>query len=260
MAPEGIGKVWFWGGLLISTLISALSYLGIYGWSMINRPSFLLQPAVFYIGMWSLVMGGVTILILLLSYKFMGKKQGVNLRENGVIMSSLIWWKTILLSILVTIASFMLVFVADYFFKTDFRIWVIAIKAFTPDKLWSAILFLPFFLVFYLANSVATNCFNFVKIGKKEWINTAIMMFFNGLSAAVLITIQYMHFYITGDLYFDSVSPIVGIWLFPIVVILPIAVLITRIIYKDTNNPYLGGIIYSIIVTIMLVSNTLTQL
>ena len=35
---------------------------------------------------------------------------------------------------------------SDYFFKTDFRIWVLAIKTFTPDKMWIAFLYLPFFL------------------------------------------------------------------------------------------------------------------
>lgn len=258
-APVGIGKAWFWGGLVVSAIISGWSYLAVFSWSVENRPAFLPQAPVFYIGVWSVVMGVVTLVILFLSYRFFSKKQGMDLRETGAIISWKPLLKTITLSLVVTVAAFGLVFIADYFFKTDFRLWVIAIKAFTPDKILLALKYLPFFLVFYVANSIAVNCFNYVTGGKKEWVNTALMAIFNGLSAAVLIAIQYTHFLTKGDVYFTSVSPIVGIWLFPIVIIIPLAAIITRKIYRVTKNPYLGGIIYAIIVTVMMVSNTLTQ-
>ena len=41
-------------------------------------------------------------------------------------------------------------------------------------------------------------------------------------------------------------GPIIGIWLFPIIVYLPVAVVVTRSIYKKSGNPYLGGIINGI--------------
>jgi len=257
--PKGVGKVWFWGGLIVSTIISGWSYLALYNWSVENLPNFLPQLPVFYIGVWSLVMGLVTLVILFLSYKLFNKGQGMDLRETGVVISLKTLGKTILLAILVTVAAFSLVFIADYFFKTDFRIWVLAIKAFTPDKLVLALKFLPFFLIFYVANSIAVNCFNYVAKENKEWMNTALLAVFNGLSAAIILAIQYTHFFIKGDVYFTDVSSIVGIWLFPIVVIIPLAAIITRKIYRVTNNPYLGGIIYAIIVTVMMVTNTLTQ-
>lgn len=257
--PKGVGKVWFWGGLIVSTIISGWSYLALYNWSVENLPNFLPQLPVFYIGVWSLVMGLVTLVILFLSYKLFNKGQGMDLRETGVVISLKTLGKTILLAILVAVAAFSLVFIADYFFKTDFRIWVLAIKAFTPDKLVLALKFLPFFLIFYVANSIAVNCFNYVAKENKEWMNTALLAVFNGLSAAIILAIQYTHFFITGDVYFTDVSSIVGIWLFPIVVIIPLAAIITRKIYRVTNNPYLGGIIYAIIVTVMMVTNTLTQ-
>lgn len=259
-APAGIGKAWFWGGLVVSAIISGWSYLGVYNWSMENRPAFLPQAPVFYIGVWSVVMGVVTLVILFLSYKLFSKKQGMDLRETGAFIGWRALGKTVVLSLIVTVAAFGLVFVADYFFKTDFRIWVIAIKAFTPDKIILALKYLPFFLIFYVANSIAINCFNYVSGGRKEWVNTALMAVFNGISAAVLIVVQYTHFFIEGDVYFSSLSPIIGIWLFPIVIIIPLAAIITRKIYRVTKNPYLGGIIYAIIVTVMMVSNSLTQL
>ena len=126
-------------------------------------------------------MGIFAILLMFVSYKFYTKNHGVNLRETGVIISFRTLLKTIGLALTVAFASFSLVFLADYFFKTDFRIWVLAVKAFTPDKLLIALKYLPFFLLFYVANSVAINCFNYVSVGKKEWMNTALLALFNAL-------------------------------------------------------------------------------
>jgi hypothetical protein len=49
-----------------------------------------------------------------------------------------------------------------------------------------------------------------------------------------------------------------GIWLFPIVLILPLSSLICHLIYRKTKNPYIGGIIMGIIACILTVTNTLT--
>src|SRR5205809_897234 len=40
---------------------------------------------------------------------------------------------TLRLAFVVVGAAYGIVFVLDYFFKTDFRLWLIAVKAFTPD-------------------------------------------------------------------------------------------------------------------------------
>ena len=48
------------------------------------------------------------------------------------------------------------------------------------------------------------------------------------------------------------------VWLFPMLVVLPVAAIISRKIYRATNNPYLPGIILGIIVTMISCSNTLT--
>jgi hypothetical protein len=48
------------------------------------------------------------------------------------------------------------------------------------------------------------------------------------------------------------------VWLFPMLVTLPVSVVISRKLYRLTNNPYLGGLINALIVTMVACSNTLT--
>lgn len=261
-APAGIGKVWFWGGLVVSALVSGFTYMPLFTWANKVRPNyatFFTQGPVFYIGVWCTVCGLTTIAIMLLSYYLFSKKKGMNLRETGVIISFKTLLKTIGFALTIAAAAFGLVFFADYFFKTDFRLWVIAVKAFTPDKIAITLRYLPMFLLFYIANSVAVNCFNYVTVGKKEWMNTALLAVFNGLSSAVILAIQYFSFFGTGQVAFLKVSNIVEIWLYPIVIILPLAAIISRKIYRSTKNPYLPGIINAIIITLISCANTLTQ-
>ena len=159
--------------------------------------------------------------------------------------------------------QYIILFFADYFFQTDFRLWVLTLKAFDADKVLIALRYLPFFLVFYLINSVAVNCFNYNTIGgKKGWGNVIILSVFNILGALVFLIVQYGTFFSTGLLKWYSTEGwrISGIWLYPAIVYLFLAPILNRFIYKRTKNPYLSAIIVAILITVMCVANTTTVL
>jgi hypothetical protein len=102
-----------------------------------------------------------------------------------------------------------------------------------------------------------------VKQGK-EWVNVALMALFTVLGALVYVIIQYSTFFATGksatEVMTPAISNIYGIWLFPILLYFPLAVILDRSLYKVTRNPYLGGIIFGLIMTIIACTNTLSQL
>ncbi len=204
---------------------------------------------------------GITILIVLfITYKFYSKQAGLDLRASGLAMSLKSVLKTIGLSLVVVVSTFGIVFIADYFFKVDFRAWVLTVRTFTPDKIAIALKYVPLFLLYYVASSMAVNSFNHFKLSNREWVNTAVVAGFTALGPAVIVAIQYITFFSTGEVFYTSVSNIIGIWLFPIVVILPTAAVVSRKIFRASRNPYLPGIIMGLIVTMMIASNTLTQL
>ena len=95
-------------------------------------------------------------------------------------------------------------------------------------------------------------------MGKKDWISVAWQMFFVFLGPEIMIIVQYAKFFSTGYMVLDPMTGIMGIWLYPIVVILPLSVLICTKIYKKTKNPYIGGMIMGTIACILAVTNTLT--
>ena len=256
---KGLAKWWFWISLVAISAISYFSYLNIQEWMgklEIVQPKWLPQAPVYFIGTWSAFMGVVVIIALVAAYFIFAKKQGLDLRERGVFMSWEKWGKTILLAVITVSAAFTIVFFADYFFKTDFRIWVLYAKAFEADKIWIALRYLPFFLLFYIPNSIAINVFNYH--GKKEWLNTAILALFNGLSVIVVVILNYSIFFATGEQGLLGGISILGIWAIPVAIILPLAAIASRKIYRATNNPYIAGFINALVVVLVSCANTLT--
>ncbi len=254
------GKLWFWISSLVVSLVAYISYLKLYNWTVATRPAFFPQRPTYYIGMWSAVMGLTIIIALLLTYYLYSKKTGMNPGDRGITVSLDYLIRTIGLAILVVASAFGIVFLADYFFKVDFRAWVLTFRTFTPDKIGIALKYAPLFLLYYVANSVGVNSFNYFKIADKEWLNTLVVAAFTALAPAIIVAIQYITFFATGEVFYTGVSNIIGIWLFPIVVILPTAAVISRKIYKESGNPYLPGLIMGLLVTMMVASNTLTQI
>ena len=255
------GKAWYWGGYAASVIFSIIIYIYVYAWANSNRPGFMTQPATWYIGMWTVLCGLFTLLTLFLSYKFNAK---VDLVERGVKMPLKKLGKTILLALTVVAAAFGLVFISDWLFLTDYRLWCFTtIRAFSPMHFGTIAKYVVLWLVYYIALSLATNAFNYVKIGKKEGGTPSLLiqMFFVFIGAEFMIAVQYITFHVSGFMWTEHSGvggSITGIWLYPIVFILPLATFVCRKIYNKTKNPYIGGIIMALIACIVSVTNTLT--
>jgi len=260
-APAGKGKAWYWGSFVASVIFSIIMYVVIYSWCNANRPAFWNQAPTWYIGMWTLVCGLFTIVLLVLSYHFNAK---VDLVERGIKMPAKKLGKSVLLAVAVVAAAFALVFISDYLFKTDYRLWCFAtIRAFAPHHYGVIAKYLVFWLVYYIALSVATNGFNYVQLGKKNCgcASLLVQMFFVFIGPEIMIAVQYGTFFKGGFMWTEVAGAggsITGIWLYPIVFILPLAAFVCRKIYDKTKNPYIGGIIMGLIACITSVTNTLT--
>ncbi len=252
------GKIWFWATLAVSAVFSGVSYLWVINNIYSKTTMFFSQTGPLTTGTWSVICGVFAVIVLAVYYFAYGKKNGCQPCQRGVAISLKNLWRTVVLAVLATSLAFLILCFADYFFLTDFRLWVLTLKAFEADKVIMALKYLPFFLLFYTVNSVAVNCFNYNTIGKK-W-NIIILAVFNILGAVAFIAMQYGTFYSTGfPLWAASEGQrISGIWLYPCLVYLFGMPILSRFIYKRTKNPYLWAIIGAILITIMCVANTTT--
>lgn len=250
------GKLWFWLSLAAGSVFGSLVYL-----TLVNMGNSMAvaQGEAMGLGLWSTACGLFTILSMAVYYFVYGKKNGLDLAERGVKMPLKKLGLSVLLALIVVTVGYGLVFVEDYFFLADFRLWTLAIKAFELPILR----YLPYvllFLTYYIAISVATNCFNYNDIGGKA--NGVICALFAALPAVVLPAIQYGTYYSTNHMMWfqrtmaDPNYPMYVLWLFPIILILFGSTLVTRVIYKHTKNPYIAGIINALIVGLLTITNT----
>ena len=215
-----------------------------------------LQGPSIIIGLWCVLCGLRTIAVMRRS----NKKSDINKEERGIRIGGKKMRRTIVLALAVVLASFALVYISDFLFITDYRLWCFAtIRAFGPDLLPAVLIGIPFWLIYYVSMSVSGNCYNYTQRGVNGTRGGVIwQMFFVFLGPQLMIMIQYAKFFITGKMVLDPITGIMGIWLFPIVLILPLSSLICHLIYRKTKNPYIGGIIMGIIACILTVTNTLT--
>ena len=258
---KGLG--WFWGAMIVSALFSGVSYVLLSQATWIQAiafnavPTIFTQGAVFFIAFWAAINGIAAIVIMAISYILFGRKNGLKVRELGLLPGGRKFFQGIGLGVVTVFAAFSIVFFFSWLLHTDFRFWVIAVKDFGADKLWIALLYMPFFLVYFLANSVAINVFNRFTFRGKEWLNTAVLALVNALALIVLVVVQYVTFFITGEP-IPGFGGIFSIWLFPVILIVATTAVLSRKLYRATGNPYIGGFISAAVVTIVAVTNTLT--
>ena len=254
-ALEGKAKRRYYTTNLISALMSIVFYfiafiVGMLVWNS----KFWNQGPSRIIGLWSTLCA----LFTLWMTHICNKKNPIDKQERGSRLPRGKLFKTVILSLTVVCAAFALVFISDYLFLTDYRLWCFAtIRAFSADLIPAILKFVPFWLVYYIAMSVSGNCYSYTE-GKHSWGSCARQMFFVFLGPQIMIMVQYTKFFLSGKMVLDPITGIMGIWLFPIVLILPLSAFICHKIYKKTNNPYIGGIIMGIIACILTVTNTLT--
>ncbi|ETP72070.1 hypothetical protein UYO_1944 [Lachnospiraceae bacterium JC7] len=252
--PDLTGKkASFWSGLAITTVFGTLTYLPImYGFnSFMKDNSSWRQSTVFGIGMWAMCCGICAILLMVVASK---KSSGEAFYAHAKLAGKDIL-RTALAAVTVTVAGFLCVTTIHYLFGTDFRIWVLAVKPFTSKFLLISLMpYMPMFLVYYIANSVAVNVYN--NYNAKS--NIAILAAANVVPVIIILAIQYIHYLATGFMVWTDPGSMYIVWLFPMLVFLPLSAVISRKVFEATRNPYLPGIINGIIVTLVSCSNTLT--
>lgn len=209
------------------------------------------------LGMWSLTMG---------AFIFLGIRRLANrARKRGPVKLTLplrAMRYTILLALIALVLSYAFVFLADYFFQVDFRLWLFALRAFEGNKLMHILLHFPFFLIFYMGFGLLIGLFRETR--KKE-LSSIVASLLMSLPLILLVVFTYGTFFSTGYLPhefvgFGSDGGILGIWLFVTSVNILVTSYINQKVYIATKNIYLASIASALLITIMEVTNTLTVL
>ncbi|MHC1740091.1 MAG: dienelactone hydrolase family protein [Anaerolineaceae bacterium] len=212
------------------------------------------------IGLWAFGCGLIGLLTLRISA---GKFKG-QCKEWGVKISWSTFWKTLLLAVSVVSAAYVLLFFADYVFQTDFRIWSFDLRVFSASKIWVALKYVPFFLAYFIVNSImiSRNTFANWSERKQVWMSAL----FNMLTPALFLALSFLPLLfnsftfwgllLKGDSLLASAGALVPILLIPFLPILGIAGYLNIKLYKLTGNIWLGALLNALLVTMITVANT----
>jgi len=212
-----------------------------------------------------LLVGAILLAIFIGTYFLFMKKNNVTFDNLGVRMSGGNIGKSILLALIVFVATYSLLVIADFFFLSDARFWVFSIKTLTPIKFFVLLKYLPFFLFFYLIISLLLNSFTRIR-GASETTNIVLMILATITGLATLTILDYTWLFTTGIKLFPYVpfppkmtSALAGLFVWNFLFILPLAAVSARLLFRKTGSIWLGGFVNSLIVTLFSISNTVVS-
>ncbi len=162
--------------------------------------------------------------------------------------------KTLFLAAIVVALMYLVLYINWWIWKTDFRIWTFDVKVFNIGVMLPTMLrYAMYFGIFYTLNAILNQTYEVRNLSL--WASIAINAFFNIFGILLVFIIQYSTFTSTGVLQWPDVN-LTFIVLFPIIPILILATIISRLCYEKTGNIWLGAFINTLLFTIITVANT----
>jgi hypothetical protein len=147
--------------------------------------------------------------------------------------------------------------VADYFFKIDFRFWVVALKLLSVDRFTTFLVYLVTFTVFFVVAFRALHGFVAIKGDSvRRTYASAIGALAGGF--ALFILVQYAPLFAVGHLLVpaQALNAIISIQFLPLMIVLA---LISVFTWRRTNSYLPGALISGLFVTWYIVAGTATH-
>jgi hypothetical protein len=204
--------------------------------------------------LWAVLNGSVGYLMFWLSYRFFGKKNGVSPQMWGAATNCSELWRTFMLALTLFVFYFLMLFVVYYFLHVDYRFLFMGVRTFQPPLLVLLGMYVPFFFIFLLSNSLRINAAMRFE-GEREWKSMLVGGFANSLGLMLIVVVQYLTFAATGTVYWTDGWLYVNL-LFAVVPMMFVLPYFNRYFFRMTGRIYLGPMTTGLIFIMILISNT----
>ena len=257
------GSVRFWVTFCLSAGIAAWLLLQTISWTSTLFPTATAGLQTWFfpermnnaIMLWAFLNGIIGIIIFIINFNLSTTPQERKSKAIGLKTSAIEIVKTLGLALCVTGIFYIVLFSIYAIFHTDYRfIFTAAPAAFPPKILIVALEYIPFFLVFYLSNSIRVNIGNRFE-GQKEWLNRLLMALANSVGLLVILAIQYGTLIKKGRVYWTTewihIDLLFGIT--PMMFVLPY---FNRALFLLTGRVYLGAFITCFVFIMMMLTSS----
>ena len=204
-----------------------------------------------YHGLISLLCGALTLVLCTVWYMAYGKKHGFSFRNTGIAISGHALLKSIGAALLAVFALILMVFAVDYFVDVNFLIVYWGFMKFGANRIPGMLLVVPMYLVYYIVMSISVNSFNFsTALGKNKLLSNLLISFIASVPTLFILCYVYGIFKATGSnpMFGGLASAATAVYALPGFIF--VAILICRLLYQHTGNPYLGGIFCGVLAAV----------
>lgn len=259
-APDKKGKVWFWILTILNCVFAFGSISAIFalGFGYCCSPIWAQQPSNIY-ALWALANGVFMLITSFVSYALYGRKSGATMSNWGLKISLKNLLKSIVVALCACAVVFVTVFIANNLFHVDYHYYLWGLKNIPLENLGVFFAYLPMYLVFGLAVSIAVNSAYHCKIGREpEWVNDLFFAAMNTIPALVITLVGFGLYAKTGVKPFIFGSNYTFTYTINAIPVFPVAVVLIRRLFKRCNNPYIPGLIIGVLLCWLQVSCSFT--
>ncbi|MDX2411800.1 MAG: alpha/beta hydrolase [Woeseiaceae bacterium] len=264
--PQGRGRALFWTLFAVAALIACFSYIPMSELSKVlfvaassrQQTWFFPQRMNNAVMMWAVLNGLVGYLMFWLTYRFHGKQHGVVPDMWGAKIGRSELLRTFWLAVTLFVFYFLLLFTIYYVLHVDYRFLFMGVRIFRPVELLLLIMYVPFFFIFFLSNSLRANAAMRTE-GQAEWKSMLVAGIGNSLGLFLIVVVQYVTFMVSGTVYWADGWLFVNL-LFAVVPIMFVLPYFNRYFFRMTGRIYLGPMVTCLVFIMILLTNTVCYL
>jgi pimeloyl-ACP methyl ester carboxylesterase len=262
--PEtrGIAGGAWWIGAVLAMALPILFFYPFFKVGALIKASWLFpQTITTQIMVWAVLSGLISLVLFLLWHFLANKKAGGSADSYGITSGGRLPWAGIgmdlVLASVVAAGGCLLLECADYFFKVDFRLWILALKPLSAPQFGIFLRYIIPFCAFFLMSSIALNGqlrLPKAKASTRFWAN---MMLLAG-GFVVFLAAEYLPLFAGGTLLtpVEPLNTIVAIQFLPLMVM---ASLVSTYYFERTGRIYAGAFLNAIVVTWYIVAGQAVQ-
>jgi hypothetical protein len=258
---RGIG---WWIGALLMVVIPILTYYKFNHLADAPWAPTALFPQNLTTGiMFWAVLNGLISLVLFLVWHFVWNRKAGSTAENyGVSGPRGIEWGRIgwsfVLAVLIAFLAYLMLALADFLFKVDFRYWIMALKLMSPLQFRIFLGYLIPFAFFFLV--LATVLHGEMRLGDDVPLWKAILVNVGLLIVGfiILLVTQYIPL-LSGGTLLSPAEPLLTIVAWQFLPLLAIAAIFSTYFFRRTGRIYVGAFLTAIFVTWYIVASQATH-
>ena len=260
------GRIIFWSLFFIGAGIACVTFIPMVEVAKILFPEASSRELTWFfpqrmnnsVMLWATFNGLVGFILFFGAHHFHGKANGVNSGYWGSRINLEDFLKTVLLSVLIFILYYIILNFIYFIFHVDYRFWFMGVRIFQAEYLLVLLMYIPFFYIFFLSNSLRVNGSIRVE-NQPKWLSLLIGGLGNSLGLILIIFIQYLTYALTGTVFWTTNWLSVNL-LFAIVPMMFVLPYFNRYFFDMTGQIYLGPMITTLIFIMILSTNTVVYL